>query len=397
MNIKTNQLFLLFTTIFSTLSYTQNERYSLGVNLGYGLSNQMNTLVYGQDQSLQRIPVYNGDINIRMQLGQKGFYLESGIKWDGYGWENSITTNVYQTKLSFLTIPLIATYKFNKIIPGLTISAGPQTSFFSFQQWKRDNELMGSQWNQPNQIFSTFFALGYEHQIGKRWLLGGSVYNNLNFSNALYNIGLSINGRYILNHTLPDEQQVSSEREQRSVSAHLGYGVSNSLWYETDLKPTFNAGIELRRQINQGRTYLQYGIRWNEYGYSETFQSFIWNGEYYDIQKSENKSTSFFLTAPLIFTFKSDQGITFSTGPQLSFYLFSKSNYGNEINFHGGDYPLLNFGLYCSTGYEYQVNSRWIIGGEVYTNLNFPLSKWGYELNDHNFGLAVTGRYILNK
>ena len=58
-------------------------------------------------------------VEVRRQLGQKGFYLQSGIRLNGFGWKYrhpvNESNNIYKSKVTFFAIPLIATYKFKKI------------------------------------------------------------------------------------------------------------------------------------------------------------------------------------------------------------------------------------------------------------------------------------------
>jgi hypothetical protein len=99
--------------------------------------------------------------------------------------------------LSFVTIPFIATYKFNKIVKGITLSAGPQFSFLSFRKWKQDGSTLSSQWDLPDFAFSLYYAIGYERNIAERWILGGEVFSNL-IPKQIVNAGIGLNVRYIL-------------------------------------------------------------------------------------------------------------------------------------------------------------------------------------------------------
>lgn len=190
--------------------------------------------------------------------------------------------------------------------------------------------------------------------------------------------------------------------ESNSISAHIGYSLSNALWTNgTNLKPTYNAGIEFRHQLKESGFHLQTGIRWNEYGFKSELTEYIWYPDGAVTNHIDFESTSFFITLPLITTYKFKKtvpGLTLSTGPQLSYYLFNKSKFNNNINFSVLNYkPLFNLGFYVATGYEYSLNYKWIIGGEAYSNINLPLySNFGSEGN-YNFGISLTGRYIFKK
>ncbi|MFD1553999.1 outer membrane beta-barrel protein [Putridiphycobacter roseus] len=202
------QIFLFFI-IFNSVSYGQSEQYSLAGHFGYALSNLSQYYSYVQVNKTECKSTYNIGIELRRQIGQKGIYLQSGIRLTGYGWKNSPvyynwssteiieTTNVNTTNLSFVSIPLIATFKFSKIIPGLTISSGPQISLFSFRKWKQNGDVLSSQWSLPDLAFSVFLSLGYEYKISNTWILGTEVYSNL-IPKEVYNFGIAFSGRYIL-------------------------------------------------------------------------------------------------------------------------------------------------------------------------------------------------------
>ena len=202
-------LFLLLTAL-STSAFAQNERYSISSHLGYALSDGTNYYYYySPDVNPTDLrSTFSTGLEIRRQMGQKGFYLQSGIRLNGYGWRYKLTfidpntndenINVYTTNLSVLTIPLTATYKFNKIIPGLTISAGPQIGLLSHRKWQKNNNKLASQWNRISPQYSAFFSLGYEHNINNRWILGGAAFSNLVLPKEIYNFGISISGRYVL-------------------------------------------------------------------------------------------------------------------------------------------------------------------------------------------------------
>ena len=193
-----------------------------------------------------------------------------------------------------------------------------------------------------------------------------------------------------------------AQTESNSLSAHFGYSMSNLLWTDgTKLKSTFNAGIEVRHQIKQSLFHLQSGIRWNEYGFRDQVTEYIWYTENVTINEIDYKSTSFYLTVPLITTYKFKKhipGLTFSAGPQLSFYMFNKSRLNDDITFSvSNSKPLLNLGFYFATGYEHNINDNWIIGGEAYSNINLPMGSFFGDYGNYNFGVAITGRYILGK
>lgn len=402
------KLILLLFIFISATCFAQNEHYSISSHFGYGLSYITKYLNYNSESNT----TYNTGIEIRKQMGNEGFYIQTGIRLNEYSWKNTIEyvewngngfdkkTNVNSTYLSFISIPLIATYKFKKTIPNLTISAGPQISLLSSRKWKQNGNILSSQWQTPDLNFSTFLSIGYEQKINKNWIIGGEFFSNF-FQRKIYNFGIGLSGRYIFKQFDSSiKQKNNPKNEKYSISSHFGYSLSQPIhWdYQTDYRSTFNAGIEIRKQIGQKGFYLQSGIRWNEYGYKETSYYYNSNSEGYTIQAIEHKSTSFFLTIPLIATYKFNKiapGFTVSAGPQMSFYMFSKKKNNDETYFIKNNDPLLNLGIHFSTGYEHYINENWIIGGEVYSNLNFPIhSFFGFE-GDRNSGLAISGRYIL--
>lgn len=194
-----------------------------------------------------------------------------------------------------------------------------------------------------------------------------------------------------------------AQNGSNSLSAHIGYSMSNLLWTDgTKLKPTYNAGIEFRHQIKESGFHLQSGIRWNEYGFRDQLTEYIWYPDGLVTNNIDFESTSFFITLPIITTYKFTKivpGLTLSAGPQLSYYLFNKSKVNGNITFSVSNYkPRLNLGFYFASGYEHAISHNWVIGGEVYSNINHPIgSSLGYDDDYYNFGLAVTSRYILRQ
>ncbi len=206
--------FLVFSSLMlSSVSFAQTERYSISATSAYALSDF--TLshydYYNPDNpySTDLRSTFNAGIEVRRQFGNKGLFLQSGFRWLGYGWKHTHNytewngsvledaVNVNTTNLSYVTIPLIATYKFQKVIPGLTISSGAQFSLMSFRKWKQDGAVLTSQWDMSDQSFSFYFSLGYEHELGERLLLGGELFSNLLHENV-YNFGVGISARYII-------------------------------------------------------------------------------------------------------------------------------------------------------------------------------------------------------
>jgi len=89
------------------------------------------------------------------------------------------TANNNTSNISFFTIPLIATYKFQKIIPGLTVSAGPQIALFSYRKWKQNGDVLATQWAMPDFAVYGFASLGYEHQLNDQWIIGAETFLNV--------------------------------------------------------------------------------------------------------------------------------------------------------------------------------------------------------------------------
>lgn len=195
------QLFLVIL-LMSSIAHAQTERYTLGTHFGFGLSDLTN-YPFSDISSLNNTfrHTFSSGLEIRRKMGETGFHLQSGIRWNGYGWRSSISSNgkltISATNLSFVTIPLIATYKFNKALKGITLSAGPQFSFLSFRQWKEDGTALSSQWDVPDLAFSVYYAVGYERNIAEKWIIGGEIYSNL-IPRQIVNFGLGFNLRYIL-------------------------------------------------------------------------------------------------------------------------------------------------------------------------------------------------------
>jgi hypothetical protein len=202
----------LISLIVTTGVFAQNERYSISVTSAYALSDFTNRhqdyINPNSTYSTDFRSTFNAGIEVRRQFGNKGFFLQSGFKWLGYGWKHTHNysewngsafedaVNVNTTNLSYFTIPLIATYKFQRVIPGLTMSAGPQFSFVEFRKWKQDGEVLTADWIVPDLSMSMCFSLGYELELTERWLLGGELFSNLLPENV-YNFGLGLSFRYI--------------------------------------------------------------------------------------------------------------------------------------------------------------------------------------------------------
>lgn len=216
----TTKFLVLISLLLSSVSFAQNERYSINATSAYALSDF--TYIH-QDYNNPDNPystdlrsTYNAGLEIRRQFGNKGLFLQSGFRWLGYGWKHTHNytewngsafedaVNVNTTNLSYLTIPLIVTYKFQKGIPGLTISSGLQYSLLSFRKWKQDGATLTSEWNMPDKSYSFYFALGYENELSERLLLGGELFSNLMLRNV-YNFGVGISARYIF-------KQIRSEK-----------------------------------------------------------------------------------------------------------------------------------------------------------------------------------------
>lgn len=193
---------------------------------------------------------------------------------------------------------------------------------------------------------------------------------------------------------------VLSQSEQFSVSAHLGYGFSNSMWNGggTNLRSTFNAGVEFRKRIKSSNFHFQSGFRWNEYGFRHAYQSCIEQDGYFICEDVDARITIFFASIPAIFTYKFQKGIpglTISAGPQISVYVTDKSIHNDDINWRGYGYPPFSLSTHYSLGYEKKIGEKWMLGIESYSNLNFPIG-WFFGLDgNYNFGLALSGRYIL--
>lgn len=185
-----------------------------------------------------------------------------------------------------------------------------------------------------------------------------------------------------------------------SLRVHLGYGITNVLFPTVgEPKPAYNAGIEIRRQTKNPNFYLQTGIRWNEYGYKYDTQLAIWNGEYHELIDATFKSTHFYVSIPLIATYKSEKiipGLTVSFGPQLSVYTFSKWGYNNDFSFSSGQESILNLGVHSAVGYERNLSEKWLLGGEIYSNINLPINQYFFDFQgNQNFGIGISGRYVL--
>jgi hypothetical protein len=185
------------------------------------------------------------------------------------------------------------------------------------------------------------------------------------------------------------------------IKAHFGYSVSNWMGtgIETQPRSTFNAGVEIQRRIGQSGFHLQSGLRWNEYGFRQMYETYIYNGEYYDVEDVDFRSTSYFLTLPFIVSYKFKEvlpGLNLSAGPQLSLYMFSKSKRNKDLNLHRWLFPPFNLGLHSAIGYERAIGERWMLGGELYSNFHFPFTfSYGFDGGNFNTGIAVSCRYLL--
>jgi hypothetical protein len=191
------------------------------------------------------------------------------------------------------------------------------------------------------------------------------------------------------------------QEERRSISATFCYGFTDWMHTQsTGLIGSFNAGIEIRQQLKSSGFYVQTGLRWNEYGYSDEGINYSWTGEGFDMVAYDYRATHFYLTIPIIATYKLKkiiQGLTFSAGPQFSFYTFTKSGFNDDLAFHTGRAEISNLGVFSSLGYEKNIGDHWILGGEVYSNFNFPIAWYFGAEGYYNFGLAVTGRFLLQR
>lgn len=193
-----------------------------------------------------------------------------------------------------------------------------------------------------------------------------------------------------------------AQTEQLSASAHIGYSMSNLLYNggSTNIKGAYNAGIEIRKQISEKGFFFQTGIRWNEYAFRNHTIIFISNSEHYGGITVPYENTSFYLTIPLITTYKfkkSFPGITLSAGPQMSFYLFSKTIINAEKRFYNAGNTIPNLGFHAAIGYEKNIGDNWIIGADIYSNTNFPIHSYFTHESAYNFGIGLNGRYLLKK
>lgn len=191
-----------------------------------------------------------------------------------------------------------------------------------------------------------------------------------------------------------------SQSEQLSVSTHLGYGFSNSMWNNgaTNFRSTLNAGIEFRKRIKASNFHFQSGLRWNEYGFQQDILSCPQFEGYFQCEDINYRVTIFMASIPAIFSYKFQKfvpGLTLSVGPQLSVYINDKSVHNEDKSWGGYGYPPLSLSSHFSLGYEKNIGEKWLLGVETYSNLNFPIG-WFFGLEgDYNFGLALSGRYIL--
>lgn len=166
----------------------------------------------------------------------------------------------------------------------------------------------------------------------------------------------------------------------------------------TTLKSTFNAGLEFRKRIKSSNFHIQSGLRWNEYGFRYSFYNCLDQEGYMICEYVDASITVFFASIPAIFTYKFQKfvpGLTLSVGPQLSVYINDKSVHNEDKSWGGYGYPPLSLSSHFSLGYEKNIGEKWLLGVETYSNLNFPIS-WFFGLDgNYNFGLALSGRYIL--
>ena len=190
-----------------------------------------------------------------------------------------------------------------------------------------------------------------------------------------------------------------AQDERMSMSAHIGYCMSNTLFSETAQSNfCYNAGIELRHRLGVSNFFLQSGIRWNEYGFQDMHNEYIVDGSNTIVNRYMHESTIFLLSIPIITTYKLKSfipGLTISAGPQLSFYMFSKSEGYDDVIFSSGNYAPTSLSFHTSVGYEYAISEKWIFGAEVNSNFNFPIGWFFGSEGEYNCGLALTGRYIL--
>jgi hypothetical protein len=170
-----------------------------------------------------------------------------------------------------------------------------------------------------------------------------------------------------------------AQEERLSISSHFGYSISSKLFASwADLRATFNAGVEIRKQIGKKGIYLQTGIRWNEFGWRQRYSTFDWNGESWELNDLDIKSTYFYLTLPLIATYKFKKlvpGLTLSAGPQLSVYMFRKGKINEDLEPTPANWEtsIFNFNAHFAVGYEHNLGEKWILGGELYSNAIFPI------------------------
>lgn len=198
------------------MTFAQNERYSISTAAAYALSDF--TYIHydyhnpNSTYSTDLRSTFNAGFEVRRQFGQKGFFLQSGLRWLGYGWKHTHNysewngssyedaINVNTTNLSYLTIPLTATYKFQKGLPGVTISSGAQFSLIEYRKWKQDGTVLTTNWSAPDFSLSWYFSLGYERELAKNWLIGAELFSNL-LPDNVYNFGAGISARYIFKRT----------------------------------------------------------------------------------------------------------------------------------------------------------------------------------------------------
>lgn len=181
-----------------------------------------------------------------------------------------------------------------------------------------------------------------------------------------------------------------AQTDRYSIKTHINYTLSNMMTSGQDFRSTFNAGVEVRRRIGQNGFHLQSGIRWNEFGYGALLTSFLWNGVTYVEHVNYYKITRFYISLPVIATWKWQEkvpGFTISAGTQLSFLVLRKTTVDKEVNFYTGDY-LPQCIAHFSIGYERALNDRWFLGIEACTNAILPDRFY-------NFGVGLSANYLL--
>lgn len=200
---KTVKSLLLPLLILSSMSYGQTERYSLRAHLDYSESNR---ITVGGHEDFRS--TFNLGVEVRRRMGQKGFYLQSGIRWNEFGFASLMTSYIwngvthvgqvdyYRSTHFFVSIPCIATWKCQKKLTGVTFSLGPQLSFLILRKSKYDNET--NFYSDREIHLSGHFSIGYERPLNDKWLIGAEVISNAVIPDGFYNFGIGIHANYIL-------------------------------------------------------------------------------------------------------------------------------------------------------------------------------------------------------